>query len=181
MGVAARETGGDLLAEPADLPGAGQGYRVFTPFSRAWSGMPVPAHAPAPERLQGPSLPGEGLARLPGGDPPLPAGPAAARARLAAFIRDGGADAYDRERDAPGHDATSHMSAYLRFGMCTAAQIGRALGLPAGISDGREAYWRQICWREFFHHHLARTPDVARRAYRENLRGIAWSLSLIHL
>ena len=175
IGVEPRETGGDLLAEPEDLPGAGEGYRVFTPFSRAWTGIPVPEHTPAPERIWGPSLPSEGLERLPDGDPPLPAGPEAARERLVAFIRSRDADAYDRRRDLPGDDATSHMSAYLRFGMCTDAQIGRALGLPGAVSRGREAYWRQICWREFFHHHLARHPEIARRAYQPDLRAIEWS------
>ena len=174
-GVEVRETGGDLLVEPADLPGSGAGYRVFTPFSRAWMGMPLPAHEPAPKEISGPELGGEGLDRLPSGDPPLPAGPAAARERLVAFIRERGADGYDRARNDPAADATSHMSAYLRFGMCTAAQIGRALGLPGDLSRGRAAFWRQICWREFFHHHLARNPRVAREAYQEDLRGIEWS------
>lgn len=175
VGVEARETGGDLIAEPSDLPGRGEGYRVFTPFSRAWSGIRVPAHIPAPAHIAGPALTGEDLGRLPAGDPPLPAGPDAARERLVAFIRSGDADSYGRERDVPGHDATSHMSAYLRFGMCTPAQVGRALGLPGPLSAGREAYWRQICWREFFHHHLARNPEVARTAYQGDLRAIAWS------
>ncbi len=66
------------------------------------------------------------------------------------------------------------MSAYLRFGMCTGGQIGRALGLPAGLSSGREAFWRQVCWREFYHHHMARHPEVASVAFQANLRGIAW-------
>jgi deoxyribodipyrimidine photo-lyase len=174
-GVEVRVTGGDLLAEPRELSGtSGGGYRVFTPFSRAWSAIPVPEHVPAPERIDGPVLPSAGLVRLPSGEPPLRAGPAAARERLVAFIRSGGADAYGSERDIPSHDATSHMSAYLRFGMCTGGQIGRALGLPAGISSGREAFWRQVCWREFYHHHLARNPDVAHLAFQASLRGIAW-------
>lgn len=175
-GVKTRETGGDLLVEPADLAGSGgSGYRVFTPFSRAWMGMPLPDHIPAPTAIAGPELTGEDLGRLPSGPPPLPAGPAAARERLVDFIRERGADGYDRARNDPAADATSHMSAYLRFGMCTAAQIGRALGLPDDLSRGRAAFWRQICWREFFHHHLARNPQVARRAYQEDLRAIAWS------
>ena len=134
-GVAARETGGDLVAEPGDLPGSsGTGYLVFTPFSRAWREHPLPAHIPAPAGIVGPELPSAGLGRLPSGDPPLPAGPEAARARLVAFIRDGDADAYPQRRDLMGEDATSHLSAYLRLGMCTPAQVGRALGLPGRIS-----------------------------------------------
>jgi deoxyribodipyrimidine photo-lyase len=168
--------GGDLVAEPDELPGpSGRGYLVFTPFSRIWRDLPLPARIAAPARISGPSLPSAGLDGLPSGDPPLPAGSAAARRCLVDFIRSGHADGYAEHRDPPGEDATSHVSAYLRLGMCTAAQIGRALGLPGRLSPGREAFWRQICWREFYHHHLARHPEVARVALREDLRAIEWN------
>jgi deoxyribodipyrimidine photo-lyase len=173
--VEAVETGGDLVAEPGDLTGSsGSGYRVFTPFHRAWRDLPLPAHLPAPARIHGPRLGGDGLEALPDGDAPLEAGPAAARRRLVAFIRDGDADRYPDARDALAEDATSHLSAYLRLGMCTPAQIGRGLGLPGPLSAGREAFWRQIAWREFYHHHLARHPEVARASLNPSLRGIEW-------
>jgi hypothetical protein len=117
---------------------------------------------------------GDDLSRLPAGDPPLPAGAQAARRRLVRFIRDGDADRYDRTRDLPGEDATSHLSAYLRLGMCTAPQIGRGLGLPGDLPPGREAFWRQVCWREFLHHHLARHPQVLRGALLPEFRRIEW-------
>ena len=174
--IETRPRAGDLVAEPEDLPGSsGRGYLVFTPFSRIWRDHSLPAHIPAPAHIAGPALPTAGLDRLPPGDPPLPAGAPAARRRLVEFIRSGRADEYAEGRDLPGEDATSHLSAYLRFGMCTGAQIGRALGLPGLLSPGREAFWRQICWREFFHHHLARHPEVARMALREDLRAIEWN------
>ncbi len=174
VGVALREAPADLLAEPDDLPGSsGSGYRVFTPFHRSWRQAPVPPHVPAPRAIEGPELPGEGLGRLPSGDPPLPAGPAAARARLVAFVRQA-ADDYPARRDLLAEDATSRLSAYLRFGMCTPGQIGRALGLPGTLPPGREGFWRQVCWRDFYHHHLARNPEVAREAFAVPLRRIRW-------
>ncbi len=173
--VALSEHGGDLLAEPEELPGpSGRGYLVFTPFARAWMRVPPPAHRAAPERLAGPDLPSAGLGRLPHGEPPLPAGPAAARARLVAFIAGGDAQRYDGRRDDLAADATSRLSAYLRFGMCTPGQIGRALGLPRELGRGRAAFWRQVCWRDFYHHHLARHPEVARGALRPELRRVRW-------
>jgi len=166
---------GDLVVEPADLGGReGRGYLVFTPFWKTWSGHPVPPRAAAPERLDGPELPSEGTGRLPDGDPPLPAGPVAARDRLVEFVRSGVADTYGDGRNDLGRDGTSGLSAYLRLGMCSAAQVGRALGLPGAVSEGRRAFWRQLCWREFYHHHLSRHPEVARQALRPELRGIAW-------
>ena len=72
------------------MPGSsGEGYRVFTPFHRTWRDLPLPDHVAAPRAVEGPRLPSEGLGRLPGGDPPIPAGPAAARRRLVAFVARG--------------------------------------------------------------------------------------------
>lgn len=173
--LAGQEHEDDLLAGVDDLPGRdGNGYLVFTPFWKAWSQIPVPAHAPAPDRLAGPELPSAGLDGLPSGDPPIPAGPDAARERLVEFIRSGSADRYGEERNTLAEDGTSRLSAYLRLGMCTPAQVGRALGLPGGISSGRAAFWRQICWREFYRHHMARHPEVARHALRPALRDVTW-------
>lgn len=180
-GVSVRAAPPDLAAEPADLPGSsGEGYRVFTPFYRAWREVPLPAHVPAPRRVEGPTLPSEGLGLLPSGEPPLPAGPAAARRRLVAFVKEL-ADAYPDGRNALAEEATSRLSPYLRFGMCTPAQIGRALGLPGPLGRGREGYWRQVCWRDFYHHHLARNPEVLRTAFQPALRGVRWEDDPAHL
>jgi deoxyribodipyrimidine photo-lyase len=174
-GVAVDVVAGDQVAEPEDLPGSsGDGYLVFTPFSRVWRDLPLPPHVPAPSTLHSPRVTGDDLGRLPSGDPPLEAGWAAARRRLVRFIADGDADRYGEARNHPGEDATSHLSAYLRFGMCTGPQIGRALGLPGRLTTSREAFWRQICWREFYHHHLARHPEVLRTALRPEFRRIRW-------
>lgn len=165
----------DLVVEPEDLPGrSGRGYLVFTPFWRAWRGRALPPHVPAPERLSGPGLGSDGLETLPGGEPPIEAGPAAARRRIEDLVGSGAADDYEARRDALADDMTSRLSAHLRLGMCTGAQIGRALGVPDRLSAGREALWRQICWREFFHHLLARRPEVARTALRPDLRAVRW-------
>jgi deoxyribodipyrimidine photo-lyase len=173
--IAVEVVAGDQVAQLDDLPGSsGNGYLVFSPFMRAWMGLPLPDHVPAPRRLHSPRATGDDLGRLPSGDPPLPAGWAAARKRLVEFIRSGDADRYAEARNLPGEDATSHLSAYLRFGMCTGPQVGRALGLPGRLSEGREAFWRQVCWREFYHHHLARNPHVLRMALRPEFRRIRW-------
>ncbi len=174
-GVAFDPEPGDLVAEPEDIPGsADEGYQVFTPFSKAWFEVPLPDHLPAPERIDGPALPELDLGDLPRDEPLLPAGPDAARQRLVAFIADGHADAYGDARNDLSGDATSVLSPYLRFGMTTAAAIGRALGLPGKISTGRMSFWRQVAWREFAHHLMARRPIVATAAMRPELRDISW-------
>lgn len=166
---------GDLVAEPEDIPGsADEGYQVFTPFSKVWFDVPLPDHIPAPERIDGPPAPELDLGDLPRDEPLLPAGPDAARERLVAFIAEGHADAYGDARNDLSGDATSVLSPYLRFGMTTGAAIGRALGLPGTISKGRMSFWRQVAWREFAHHLMARRPIVATAAMRPELRDIEW-------
>ena len=167
---------GDLLAEPEELPGSsGNGYLVFTPFHRAWSQVGIPAQLPAPERIQSPDVQGDNDWRLPTGPPSLPAGPEAARSAIVEFIRSGGSDRYPQRRDAVGERGTSGLSAYLRFGMCTPSQIGRAIGADrSALADGRSAFWRQIAWRDFYHHLMARRPEILRVAQRASLRGIEW-------
>lgn len=180
-GVAFVTHDGDLVVPPEELAGSsGNGYKVFTPFHRAWETHPIPAHIPAPERLTGPMLRSEGLTSLPGGEPLIPAGPDAARDALVAFIRFGNADDYRESRDLMAADRTSHLSAYLRFGMCTGAQIGRALGLPGTLTPGRAAFWRQVAWREFYHHLLARHPYVATMAFQERYRSMTWEAADDH-
>ena len=174
-GVALRRVEGDLMVPPDELPGPTEaGYLVFSPFARAWAAHEVPPHVPAPDRLTGPVLGGDDLNALPGGDPPLPAGPRAAREALTAFIRSGAADRYHERRDMVAEDATSRLSAYLRFGMCTDAQIARALGAPGSLGAGRRAFLRQITWREFYHHHLLRHPHVARGPLRADRGSVRW-------
>jgi len=174
-GIDIRPMPPDLHVQPDELVGSsGRGYLVFTPFWRMWSQLPVAAHRPAPPALTGPSLASDGIDVLPSDPSPLPAGPAAARQAIVTFIASGAADRYGEARDELAHEGTSHLSAALRFGMCTTAQIGRALGLPDVLSAGRQAFWRQLCWREFYAHHMARTPQVARAALRHDLRAIAW-------
>ena len=174
-GVDFVEHGGDLLVAPEDLPGpSSNGYRVFTPFYRAWRKAPIPQHQPAPDRLDDPGIDSIDDTGLPDGDPPLPAGPQAARARLLAFIADQDVEYYRDERDLVADDATSRLSPYLRFGMCTSAQIARALGLPEPASLGREEYWRQVAWREFFHHLLWRRPEAAAMSLLEQYRDLTW-------
>jgi deoxyribodipyrimidine photo-lyase len=182
QGIDVRPMPPDLHVQPDELMGSsGRGYLVFTPFWRNWSEMPVAPHIPAPTGLGGPSLASDGIDVLPPTPSPVPAGPAAARQAIVEFITSGAADRYGDARDELGRDGTSHLSTYLRFGMCTTAQIGRALGLPGALSPGRQAFWRQLCWREFYAHHLARTPQVATAALREDLRNIAWDNDPAHI
>ena len=174
-GVALTCIGGPWRVRPDAVVGSsGNGYLVFTPFFRAWDAIPVDARIATPAALTGPHLASDGLGVLPPGEPPLPAGPTAARARLEEFIRSGDVDRYGEMRDEMASDATSHLSADLRMGVLSPAQVGRAIGAGDGVHPSRQAFWRQLAWRDFYAHHMERHPVVARAAMNEKFRGIHW-------
>jgi deoxyribodipyrimidine photo-lyase len=174
-GVAFEAIGGPWRVPLDDLAGSsGNGYLVFTPFFKAWDQVPVNPRIAPPAALEGPDIPSDGLGALPAGDPLIAAGPAAARARLEAFIRSGHADAYADGRDDLAADATSHLSADLRMGVLSPAQVGRAIGAGDGPPAARQAFWRQLAWRDFYAHHMQRHPVVAGAALKEHFRAIEW-------
>lgn len=174
-GVGFTAEGGPWRVPLHELEGSsGKGYLVFTPFFKAWDQIPVAARIAPPDSLTGPAMPSDGLGMLPDGDPPIEAGPAAARARLEHFIRSGHADGYGDARDDMAADATSHLSADLRMGVLSPGQVGRAIGAEDGVSKGRQAFWRQLAWRDFYAHHMQRHPVVAGLALKEPFRGIRW-------
>jgi deoxyribodipyrimidine photo-lyase len=53
--------------------------------------------------------------------------------------------------------------------------------MPGQTSLGREEYWRQVAWREFFHHLLWRRPDAAAMSMLEQYRNVAWDNDPAHL
>ncbi len=160
---------------------AGRPYTVFSPFHRNWQGVerrPVleaPAGVPVPGGLDPGRLPA--LAELGLSQEvaePLPGGEAAAHQRLEAFLADD-VGAYAENHDALGSERTSRLSPYLHLGCISPRQIEERL--PAGGGDGPEAFHRQLCWRDFYHHVLLNFPGNARSAYQPRYRGMRWSRS----
>ena len=99
---------------------------------------------------------------------------AAARERLEHFIRSGAIERYAEGRDMPADDGTSHLSADLRMGVLSPAQVGRAIGADGAMPASRAAFWRQLGWRDFYAHHMARNPQVAEAALKPAFREIDW-------
>jgi len=174
-GVGFAAIGGPWRVPLDDVAGtSGNGYLVFSPFFKAWDMHPVAGRIPPPVSLAGPALASDGLDALPQGDPPIEAGPRAARERLEEFIRSGAVDRYGDARDMPAGDATSHLSADLRMGVLSPSQVGRAIGGARGIAESRRPFWRQLAWRDFYAHHMARHPGVAAAALKPSFRDIHW-------
>ncbi len=89
---------------------------------------------------------------------------------MRAFLREGLGD-YERRHDELAAEGTSRLSAHLRWGCVSPAELER----EARSRDGGAAFVRQLCWRDFHHQVLAANPSLPRRDYRP--RGRRWSRS----
>jgi deoxyribodipyrimidine photo-lyase len=172
-----RHPGVTIVPPGAVTPTGGDHFKVFTPFHRAWSELPLRQPAAAPRRLAMPDWVAAGrlpaLAKLTAGAPSTAraaGGEREGRRLMRAFLRDGLGRYGDRHDDLPG-DATSRLSAHLRFGCVSPLELAR----EAGRRRGGDPFVRQLCWRDFHHQVLAATPSLPRRDYRP--RGDRWSRS----
>lgn len=71
-----------------------------------------------------------------------------ANTRLANFIKHDIAD-YDKARDFPELDKTSHLSRYLRTGEISIRTIWQALQ-ETEATEGRATFEKELCWRDFY-------------------------------
>jgi deoxyribodipyrimidine photo-lyase len=169
---------GITIVAPGEVaPGGGDHFKVFSPYHRAWSGAPRrPLHGPprklsVPSKLRAGRLPA--LRSLVDGPPSprrAPGGERAGRKRMCAFLREDLSGYDDRRDDLPG-EGTSRLSAYLRWGCVSPAELAR----EAGERRGGGPFVRQLCWRDFHHQLLAVAPSLPRRDYRP--RRDRWSRS----
>jgi deoxyribodipyrimidine photo-lyase len=158
-------------------PAGGDHFKVFTPYHRAWSEVSPRRRHGAPRKLRVQSDLAAGrlpaLAKLTSGSTSpdrAPGGETEGRRLMRGFLRDRLGTYDDRHDDLPG-DATSRLSAHLRFGCLSPLELasearGRRGGAP---------FVRQLCWRDFHHQVLAAAPSLPRRDYRP--RGDRWSRS----
>ena len=126
------------------------------------------AHPAAPDREDRPP-PREG-GRLAGVSGLAPGGETAGRKRFVSW-RQRLLAGYGENHDDLAGDATSRLSAYLRFGCVSPLEVAiGALDRPAGEEQGEE-YCRQLAWRDFFYQVTAAFPDIGRKSCRP---GAAW-------
>ncbi len=180
--------GPELVAHPGlnaidDVGGlktqAGGPYTVFSPFHRAWEKAPRRDLLRAPDELPAlprsakvgvvPALAELGLTQEV--DEPPPGGESAGRACLGRFLA-AAVDDYGAGRDVPARHGTSGLSPYLHLGCVSAGEVESSLG-PAADP---QAFRRQLCWRDFYHHVLFHFPGNATSEFQQRYRGkISWS------
>jgi len=162
--------GSHAVVAPGDLrPAGGDHYRVFTPYWRAWRAAAWRRPCPAPSAISLPRgvEPGDPPAVVTGCSAALAPGGEPAGLDLVRSWLDGPLAGYDEQHDSLAADATSRLSAYLRFGCVSPLELAAAaLARPGG-----EEYSRQLAWRDFFHQVTAAFPDMGCADYRPGASG----------
>jgi deoxyribodipyrimidine photo-lyase len=159
---------GFTVHEPgAVLTKRGTLSQVFSPFYRTWSATlrtPWPSGGPGrPATISGETIPD------PWGPTRQAPGEAAAWERLTAWLEI--VDNYPETRDLPAVDGTSDLSADLKFGTLAARAVVDVVGTETA---GREAFVRQLAWRDWWAHTLAICPDLPDVALKADYDNIAW-------
>ena len=180
-----------LLHDPdAVRTGAGDPYRVFTPFWKKLAAelvVPGPLPAPAFESGHVPetwpaSVPLERLALEPRVDwaggiaRAWTPGEAAAERRLDHFA-DALLPAYLVQRDRPDCDGTSRLSPHLHFGEISIRTVWHRIRRRAtgAVTEGPAgAFLRELAWREFSYHLLYHFPETPSRNFRDPFDRFPW-------
>ncbi|MBC1977455.1 deoxyribodipyrimidine photo-lyase [Listeria marthii] len=156
-------------------------YKIFTPYYKKWreemKEMPLKVTL-KPENIRKESLfpkYEEQFAEIVHDLPVSDAGEQAANARLASFIKEDLAD-YDKARDFPELDKTSHLSSYLRTGEISIRTIWQALQ-QTEATEGRATFEKELCWRDFYNMIYVSFPDQKNEPIQENYRYIEWENS----
>jgi deoxyribodipyrimidine photo-lyase len=189
-GVEVVSCNGGLLNEPWTVKnGAGEPYRVFTPYWRAARAKVVDLPAlPAPGALSGPDRwpDSERLADW-GLHPTAPdwstgfsawtPGEAGAAEALDRFLSHS-IDGYSANRDLPGVEGTSRLSPHLHFGEIGPRQVWRAVQAAAALGQAPEAqadkFLAELGWREFNHHILFHWPDLPTANFKPAFDAFPW-------
>jgi deoxyribodipyrimidine photo-lyase len=193
-GVEARSFDGSLLHEPTLLrTGAGQPFRVYSPFWRAFeaSGEPrqprgepqrlqAPAQTPRSDRLEDwellPTKPdwAQGLREA------WPAGEDGARQMLTRFLKDG-LEGYADGRDFPALPHVSRLSPYLRFGMISPHQVWHAARDAGAPQRDTIKFLKELGWREFSFHLLFFNRELSKRNFSSGFDVFPWKWESDHV
>ena len=166
------------------LTGAGEPYRVFTPYARAWAKLEKTKPGRAVSSLRTPpEIPSDPLPTLATwsltseAEIPKP-GESAARRRLAHFL-DGPVFTYGGLRDIPASDGTSRLSQDLRHGTLSIREIFskcREAQEKATAAQRRsvEIFINELVWREFYFQALWHWPELLEHEFQPERRGMQW-------
>ncbi len=165
------------------LTGSATPFRVFTPYSKAWSKLPKPTPRTSLKVLTSPSLKSGELPTIahwnltPEGRITAP-GEKAARERLRHFLANGLSQYGDR-RNFPARESTSGISQDLRFGLLSIREVfaktsEKAASLPHAGRSSADKFLSELIWREFYMNILWHYPEVLEHEFIPKYRGMPW-------
>jgi len=184
----AKSFNGSLLVEPWEMQTKQGGFfKVYTPFYKSFrQNISVAAPLAAPRQFSSHSgkLKTDSLASW----NLLPTKPnwasdfakywqpgeKGASKQLKEFIKNG-LSIYNKQRDFPAIEATSHLSPYLHLGNISPRQIWQAV-YPKG-----EKFLSEVVWREFAYHLLYHSPQLPEENYNAKFNRFPWSKNKSHL
>ncbi|MGJ8666223.1 MAG: cryptochrome/photolyase family protein [Patiriisocius sp.] len=76
---------------------------------------------------------------------------------------------YEKTRNFPAQDGTSHLGPHLRFGTVSVRKM-----MKKAISENNEVFWNELIWREFFMQILWHFPETQEKAFRSKYDRIDW-------
>ena len=166
-----------LLVPPGMvLNKAGEPFVVYTPFRKACEALPLESPVPAVTRLVPHALPRRELASLSALGFEEPASAPWPGGDLDTFLKDR-LPRYEDGRDIPAADATSRLSADLKFGTVSARTLAsRALerGKQARCVPAAAKFVSELRWRDFYAHVLFHYPHVENGAFRREYDALEW-------
>ncbi len=168
-GIELKFFAGDCILEPGSvLSGSGTHYKVFTPFWRTWSSLPMSEIQPTPKHLEPHAVPSLELPKISALLPLPEAGEHAAMQRLEQFIRRVGLH-YETQRDLPSIEGTSRLSLDLHLGT-----ISPRVAASRASQAGMTAWVRELCWRDFYRHILLAEPRLENEAFKSEWNTFPW-------
>ena len=188
-GLQVHEHDDQVVVPPGSVrTGSDTGYKVFTPYRKAWlpaardhvagsmHERPEPMRQPPPPPAELPEVIPEFEGFVP--MDAWPVGEVEASKTMKRFVRERGSD-YGRDRDIPSVHGTSRLGAALAVGAlsprtCVAMGWRHAERHPEA-AEGLNVWISELAWRDFYKNVVHEFPHVCRnRAFKPETEQVAW-------
>jgi deoxyribodipyrimidine photo-lyase len=174
---------GNYLAPPGMVTtGAGQPFKIYTPFARALiPHLPLRDPLPVPELIAPAQWPASDALTdwklLPtrpdwaaGFRETWAPGEATAQAQVEDFA--GRVGEYTEDRNRPAVGGSSRLSPHLHWGEISPTQVWHALEGMSG--KGADTYRGEVVWRDYAQNVIAHAPSYPEESYREAFARFPW-------
>jgi len=195
VGVKVETFWDQLLHSPGEiLSKTGGRYTVYTPFWKNWIAQAKKDPTEKIEHLEGLTEQEEAAAKQAGAillpsakdlgyewENPLLLAPGEAPAleRLEEFCQKA-INEYQQERNFPGVDGTSRLSAALKFGaigirtVWQKTQEALSLSRSDEVRDSVTTWQQELAWREFYQHSMYFSPELAQSPFKQTFQDFPW-------